>query len=337
MNKTTLLLLLFLLFSCSIDESYKSVSLRGNIVAFNGLGETLSLIDPSDQNIENDIVLTGISPNHMYHDSEYLYLVNSLSNSITIYDLDSGEVKREVYLGEGKNPWMVTGNSENLYVTCFLTKELLVISKNSWDILHIIEVGTTPQGVYIVGDYLVVTNTNYNSPKDSYGIGSITIINKRNYTDKATLELLYDEARGINPQSLFYIPGSNALYVVCSGDYRVDNDGKIFILNGTTFNINGVINIGGSPSFSQGGIKENRVYLGGIGSIRSFDLITNEIYDPLNISSSDFIPSVIVVDNYIYASMFNRDEVYIFESSLDNRVKTLQGSDGIQQLLYIKE
>lgn len=334
-----LLFIISILFlSCSVENRTLSNDSRGKIVAFNGLGETISLIDPIDRSIKNDIALTGVSPNHIKQDGDNLYLVNSLSNSIYIYSVSTLELVREVYLGIGINPWMIEYDSNNIYVTSFLKGEVLVISNKSYDIVSKIDVGTTPQALLVVKDFLVVTNTNYNGSEDSYSTGSLTIIDPKTLTPLNEIILeLESEYRGINPQSMFFIPESNKLYIVCSGDYRSDSDGLIFIYRVDDFSLEEVIEIGGSPYFSEGGIDGDIVYLGGIGSIRSFNLNSHLVYDPLPYNIGDFIPSVIFHDNFIYTSMFNRDELHIFEKTLTNRVKILQGSHGIQQLLYIKK
>lgn len=335
MNKL-ITLLIILLCSCSIEENSNSVNSSGKIVAFNGLGETLSIVDPLDKTINNDIALTGISPNHMVQDGEMLYLVNSLSNSLSIYSTLTMELLYEVYIGSGKNPWMVDFDSEMIYVTCFLTGELVVISKVSYEIISTIDVGITPQPVLVLDEFIIVGNTNYRGSTDSYDTGSLGIINRSSLTIDSEINLeSLSGYYGINPQSMFY--DSNRLFIICSGDYRSESDGLIFIYNLNDFTLEEVVEIGGSPLYSEGGIGGDRVYLGGIGSIRSFSLSSYEVYEPMLFSSSDFIPSVIYYNNYIYSSMFNRDELYIFEDSLDSRIGILQGSDGIQQLLYIKE
>jgi len=97
-----------------------------------GLGETLSRVDGSDYNVDENISFTGQSPNQIVVREAQFYVVNSLSHSIGVYDTGSYQKIREISVGAGRNPYfMAFRDNDHAYVTNFQTNTVSLINISS--------------------------------------------------------------------------------------------------------------------------------------------------------------------------------------------------------------
>lgn len=334
MNRVFTFIIVLFLFSCAQEVEDNDIDIRGKIVAFNGLAESFSVIDPDSLSISNDVALTGKAPNQMVHNGESLYLINSLDNNIIKYDIGTFEILSEIYLGSGKNPYMMDIDDKYIYVSCWMSDSVIIIDKSSEEIVTEISVGARPQGVLAVENRLYVTNVNYAYDEDKdkfvFKTGSYSLIDTDNLELIKNIDLEYK-----NPQTLLYNEVWDEIHIICSGSNSNESDGQVVVVKNDS--VLKSFNIGGSPVYGEGSITGNRVFLSGIGSIRSYNLDTYEVYEATDLGVDEFIPSVIIADDRIYVSIFSLSLVKIYDLVNLDHIKDLQGSDGVQQLLYIQE
>lgn len=333
MNKLITGLILIVVISCANIQESEIPEIQGNILLFNGLAETLSILDIDSESIYNNIKTTGIWPNHITTDTD-LILVNSGDNTVSIMDIDTLETKKDIYLGSGKNPWMSFPVSNNIYVTCYLADEVIKINRNSGEKLTSIPVQKNPQGGAIVGNRLFIGNVFTENPMSS----SISVIDLKTDKVEKNIPLPFQ-----NPQTIIPFENRNEIHIVCTGINSIDSskndDGVIIIMDSNTFEIKSTINIGGSPVYSEGSINMDKklVYLYGTTGISAYNYETNEIIDTaidnIFISGLLYIPET----NKIYASNFAGDSINIYKGDDYSYEKSVQTSDGPQQLLYIKK
>lgn len=343
MNKIFLLSLILLLLTCKQQEIVYPHEIednsKGKLVAFNGLAETVSIIDLEIETIYNNITETGSWPSHITFIDSRLYLTNSGNNSISIYNKEINFLK-SIYLGENKNPWTTfpLKNSNKLYVSCFLSNEILLVNTETENI-KVIHTGSTPQGGTISGNKLYIGNTNYKGWND-FGVGFVSVIDTVTNSHLKDIHLNYMGEVGINPQSIVEAV-ENKLYIICSG-IPGEDDGNIFIVDKNSDEISGVIKTGKSPVYSEGSIntKKNIIYLYGVGGLFSYNYSSGEIVEfAADLTNSDaFFSGLTYVEetNKIYVSEFNKALIHQFNGDDYSYEKSYQASDGVQQLLYIK-
>lgn len=339
-NKILLLLLPILLFSCKqIDDDKSFPALKNNVLAFNGLAETFSLIEVSNGRVYNDIKTTGIWPNHMTQEDDKLFLVYSGENTVSILDLDLNTIK-EIYLGVSKNPWMVfpvTG-TDNIYVTCFDSNEILLVNTIT-ESIESVHTGSTPQGGAFNNNKLYISNTHY-VEWNTFNRGTVSVIDVASSTYLEDIDLNFNGKTGINPQTVISM-NSNEIYVVCSG-IPGENDGNIFVIATTTNTITDVIETGKSPVYAEGSINttDSEIYFYGVGGLFYYNYATKTTVpfgEDITISDTFFSGLTYVPGtDEILVSDFSKDKVHVFSGNNFSYKKSYQVSDGVQQLLYIK-
>ena len=327
MNKFIWLMIPVLILSCNQKQDVYIPETKGNIIFFNGLAESLSIIDISTDTVYNDVKTTGMWPNNMTLNTN-IFLVNSGDNSISIYDPENLNLLKEIYLGTGKNPWMSfhIPNSNYLYVSCYLSDEVIKVNTNSGESIKTLTVGKNPEGGCIVDNRLFIGNT---------GSDSISVIDISADSIEETIDLkTYSSKENLNPQSIIPFPDREEIHVISTGANIV------IVFNSTTLKYKTTINVGGSPIYSEGNINYDKelVYLHGTRGISAYNYQSHEVTDSIGgldktfISGLTFIPS----KNKLYASDFSNDKIYIIDGDSYINEKTLEASDGVQQLLYIK-
>ncbi|QEN05244.1 hypothetical protein EW093_11145 [Thiospirochaeta perfilievii] len=334
MNKLLSVIITVLMLSCNNDKQIIIPEIKGNIVFFNGLAETLSVLDIPENRVYNNVQITGMWPNHLVL-TDTIILVNSGDNSISLYDDKDLHKTKEIYLGSGKNPWMTfpLPNTDFLYISCYISDEVIKVNKQSGEILKAIKVGKNPEGGCLINNRLYIGNTTSNS---------ISIINTLDDTIEKTVNLRdIIPNRIFNPQSIIPFKEREEIHVICTGENSTGvSDGVVIILNSKSLQLKSTIEVGGSPIFADGGINFSKklVYLHGTTGLGAYNYETYKkigittVFDNIFISGLLFIPET----NKIYLSNFAKDEIYILNGDSYNHEETIQASDGVQQLIYIR-
>jgi outer membrane protein assembly factor BamB len=188
----------------------------------------------------------------------------------------------------------------------------------------VISTGGIPEGVYISGDYLYVTDV-----VDFMGDWQPGQVYKY---DLETLELTGTATVGINPQIVKMGPDGN-LHVVCTGNWA-DITGQVDIVDPDDMTVEESIQLGGSPgslAFTSEGIG----YLGGggwsgEGTVYSYNALTYEVIhdaqDPIVVPAPALGVAVTDDDN-VLVCCFNSDDLVELDAD-GTLLRTLQVGDG---------
>ncbi len=349
--KKLFIILMFLtaniLQSCIKPEPFEPVGREGladskdEVFIINGLAETISVINCEDLTIKNDVMETGMWPNHIMFKDNYGYLVNSGDNNIQVFSEDSLQNLHTIDLGVNSNPWMIVFKpySDTGYVPNFIAGDVAVVDAFKQKVITRINVGTGPEGCAILGNKLYVANTSWNYEIYEFLQGTVSVININ------THQLIKTINTDKNPQSIITFPSLNEIHVICTGinGGPDSNDGKINIIDTGTDEIVKTISIGGSPSGNAVDTLNKTVYLTGIGGIQAYNYETgNVIYGSDNYliagddPENDFFSGITIdpVYNQIFICNFSYDKIIVIDRTSKKIVKTIQGSDGPQFAIY---
>jgi YVTN family beta-propeller protein len=205
----------------------------------NGNSETLSRINLQTGNVENHILTTGPVPNQIAYYNNLLYVVNSGSASLQIIDATNPHTIAEIPLPINSNPWNAAFWGDYAFVTGFSSTKVYKISLTTYIVIDSFSVGQSPAGIIVFNGKLYVTNTAFNQINNTYGQGSISVLNPANGHLIAQLDV------GKNPQTLIAAPDS-FINVICTGNYS-SNRGSIYFIDSRNEIIADSLLIGGDP------------------------------------------------------------------------------------------
>jgi YVTN family beta-propeller protein len=330
---TTLLLGVFIaipLFSQDIPRTF---------YVLNGLGQSVSKMNIETEVIENNISTVGSVANRIYTHNNFIYVVNSVPDGITVIDPNSNRVTDNISLTTGSNPWdMAFVGTNRAYVTNWLANSISVVNLDSGEEENTIEVGTAPEGILVVDNTAYVCNS---GGYPNYSHSTVSIIDVTTNSVTKTLDVL------TNPQDLALGPNGN-IYVVCTGNY-IDTHGKIVEINpfgdsDYTALVTDTIDIGGTPTdiiVTNTGIA----YLadfgdGNNGFIYAYNVITKEVLndnkDPILVGNGAM---ALLYDNLadnIYVNNFSDDAVQMLNSADGTVIETFLFGDGAQHMAILE-
>ncbi len=180
----------------------------------NSLSENLSFINLETGTVAGDTLNLGMNaiPNDIKIHNQRAYVVNSGLNEIRVIDLATLSLVNTIDLGSGTNPWSIEFVNDSLAaVSLWLTNSVALVNVNQGQVVQIIPVGVTPQGMAVLGGLLYVANAGFVAP-GQFDPGTLSVV------DLTTFQVVDTIAVGLNPQAV-QIYGSDRVVVVCSGDY----------------------------------------------------------------------------------------------------------------------
>lgn len=311
------------------------------------LSETLSLLSIKGENyftLKNDVQLAGSGINQMtYHEGE-LYTVNSLSNSVVVYDGDDLSVQREISVGAGNNPMnMVFYEDRKAYISNFLTNTVSFydLSKSEGNAIAIIDLPSDdelprsgdeqtwarPGALAVAEGKVYCAMANLTGTMVAGGPGLIAVIDPESnelskvieLTGMDTVGLLHDEPNGI-------------LYSISAGVYSTDSgftgNGAVEIIDPSTDSVTKVIEVDGAP-FEMVLAANGTAYLnnGKEAKILSFDTESFQFYEPIDIRDPEdslglsFASGLAPDGNgYLYAAEFNHDKLFVIDIENNNEI-----------------
>ncbi|GAB4377033.1 MAG: hypothetical protein Kow0042_24130 [Calditrichia bacterium] len=206
------ILSIFLL--CISLTTVYSGSIPKTAYVVNSGGNTLSVVNLQTQVVIEDTLSPGAFsfPNYMVIHQERGYVVNSGTHDIMVFDLETLQKVKTIYLPTGTNPWALEFFTDSLFaVTLFNTDEVAIVNRYTDQIVQMIPVGTSPEGIKLTGDKLYITNTGFITI-GQFDPGTVSVI------DIHTLAVVQTIPVGINPQGVDVDTQGN-LWVACTGDY----------------------------------------------------------------------------------------------------------------------
>jgi YVTN family beta-propeller protein len=350
--KVRCLCIIAVLFTSCMRDPYIPPSTRNipdaerELYVINGLAETISVIDTESREIYDDVLTTGMWPNHLLFFNEQLFLVNSGDNEIVVYDETSFEEVGSVYLGSGSNPWMIIheeGTNKG-YVPNFAAGDVSVVDLKKLTELKRIDVGKGPEGGAYLDGKVYVCNTAWDYQTFDFGEGTVSVID----TDKG--KVIETITVGENPQSAISFPDLDEVHIVCTGKNGGDDsdDGEIYIIDTTDDSVEDVLSIGGSPAWSGYGLERARniAYLTGVGGLMAYNYQTGEVlHDSSDYiffgsdAESDFFSGAAVDERegLIYCCFFSKDRIVVLDLEDYSVKETIEGSDGTQSIFLFEE
>ena len=317
---------------------------KDEVYIINGLAETLSIINCKDLKIYNDVMETGMWPNHLAFKNNKGYLVNSGENNIQVFNEDSLTISYAIDLGVNSNPWMILfgPGTDIAYVPNFVSGNVAVVNVLQKNVVKKIKAGTGPEGCALIGNKLYVANTSWDYGTFDFLQGTVSVIDINTYKVIKTINV--DK----NPQAVIAFPLRDEVHILCTGNNGGpgSDDGMINIIDTGSDTVVSSLSIGGSPSGFAVDNVSNTVYLSGTGGVQAYNYETRAILNDSGnylISGKDTendVFSGIAIDNvynHIFICNYTYDKIIVLDCASKKKIKEIQGSDGPQTPVFHHE
>ncbi|MCK4579444.1 MAG: YncE family protein [Candidatus Marinimicrobia bacterium] len=275
------------------------------LYVLNAIGVTLSQVDLETGAVTNDVATLGQWPNQVIFHNAKVYVVNSGTNNIMIFDPDNNfAAETPIALGDGNNPMnMVFYDNNTAYVSCSASGKVLKVNLSTKVVDLEITAGTGATGITMAGGKIYATNSGFN-PDYTYSPGTVTVINGSSGAVVTTVNVF------TNPQAAATDP-DGMVHVVCTGDWW-STFGKVAIIDPATDTVVDSVITEGSPGSIAISESDKMAYLGAWGmGLLSYNW---ETYAMVNDTSDYFWGaggSGVTVDTEgnVFISIWDDDEV----------------------------
>ncbi len=315
------------------------------VLVANSLGETISQVNYSagGKIVQNDIAQTGQAPNQFLVSGNTVYILNSMSNSILSFEIDTMAVNFEVSVGAGKSPFnMAFINTYELLVTNFIANDCVRLNVHpSFTGNRIIATIPLPSGAELPKDagvdstngspeaVVIDDNTAYvtmaNLDALTYtagGPGLVAIIDLPSNQVMSTIETLGRNTVGlcIDP----YLP--DKMYIISAGDmdsttWAWEGNGKIDVFNLSSKGITQSIDIPAAP-FEMVVAPTGIAYItdGMEGKLLTMDTSSHALGPDIELVETpgdySYASGLAMGPNsLLYALEFNNDELIVIDTS----------------------
>jgi hypothetical protein len=289
------------------------------LLVVNSLGQTVSAVDLSTDHVILTAFTVGRSPNQVKVARGRIYVVNSLSNSVQVFDTASFSPQGTIDLGDGANPMNIAVVGGKGYVACLLTNDVRVVNLTTRAVIKSVPAGSGTTGITAVNGKVYATNTGYSTP--AYLPGSVTVINT------VTDAVVDTVAVGTNPQAAEVGPDGR-VHVVCTGDY-VGIPGVICVIDPLSDAVVKTIPIGGTPgsiAFSSNGTAFVGYFSDGVATYngRTYAIIDSSTHKLIGAGGAGIAPDG---NGFVYVADFANDRVVKLDAA-KSVVKTYTVGDG---------
>ena len=300
---------------------------RAYLVVANSLGEDwlAARLHTADLAPLTERGLTGRAPNDLDVVGDYLYMVNSGDNTISVVELASGLTIGCIGTGTGSNPWEFAvdpANPSRAWVTCFLSGELLEIDLDARKVLRRVAVGSGLEGLWVGPTEVAVSLTGFEGTIGAFGNGTVIVLTKSTLAEHVRL------AVPPNPQTIF--TGADArLQVVCTGNFS-DVTGRVVRLEADYSAVRDTLLLGGSPQ-RVALAPDGTAYLAGFyGGILAYDTAG---FSALRTTANPLLPesgysALALVQGRLYAANFDLDAVVVVDLASGTIVDDFLAGDG---------
>lgn len=275
------------------------------VFVLNSAAKSISLIDLEKDTVYNDVATVGTWPNQLVYKDGLLYVVNSGSNNIMIFNTSTWAAQTPIDLGSGNNPNNMVFYDDNIvYVACSMSNKVLKVNLASRAVVGSINTGVGSTGIIKHNNKIYVCNTAFNGSTYTYGQGTVQVIDPSNDQVIKTINV------PTNPFDLKAVPDGK-IHVVCVGNYW-DIPGKIAIIDPTTNTLVDSIAIGGAPGNIAISEDDNIAYLTVWGAgLMSYNTATKQVlHGPDNTILGKGGSGVLVdVDGNVFVSVWDDDQV----------------------------
>jgi YVTN family beta-propeller protein len=130
-----------------------------------------------------EIETIGPTSNAIRPGGDYLWIVESGSNTVSRYSPQTGRLERNfIDVGNGHNPFDIAVDPEasKAYVTNYLADSITVADTETGRVLREVEAEPLdkPEGVAVVGDHLYVSNVHYTGGEEPFDAGSVVVFER---------------------------------------------------------------------------------------------------------------------------------------------------------------
>jgi len=332
------------------------------ILIANGLGESITLVERKNGTWSSvgDVMETGQSPNQLTYFHGLCYIVNSLSNSVQVFDPDTFETVREISTGFGTNPMNIAFIDETrALVSCHLTNEALIIDISGDAVGDRIlkripmpdseslpqDDGVTtyarPGGIAVIGNAAYVACENLDVFSTAGGPGIVVAIDLVSFEVENIIEMT-----GRNTSQLLYSSRfPERLIVMSAGDYEGVTG---YVGNGTVESIDlgsgeifQSIDVEGAPISGVIG-EDDILHLENAseGKVIRVDLRTGVELGGFTLPSYgeqfSFASSILSLPGLLLATNFNSDRLHIVDPSDGTMLAELGTGDGPDAMAVIE-
>jgi len=275
------------------------------LYVMNSGATSLSLVDLETDAVLNDVATLGQWPNQVTYHGGKVYVVNSGTNNIMIFDPDNNFAAEAIVLGDGNNPMnLVIYDDNTAYVACSMSGKVLKVNLTTKTVDMEITAGTGTTGIALADGKIYATNTGFNSDY-TYSPGTVTVINGATGAVVTTIDV------GLNPQAAAMDP-DGLVHVVCTGDWGATAAGAISVINPATDAVVQTIDIGGTPGSIAISESDGMAYLGVWGSgLLSYNWETYAVVNGIDdyIWGSGGSGLTVDTEGNIFISIWSTDEV----------------------------
>lgn len=276
------------------------------VYVLNSAATSISVIDLENDQVFNNVATVGTWPNQILYYDGKVYVVNSGSNNIMIFDPDNNWAdETPIDLGAGNNPMnMVFYDNTTAFVACSMSNKVLKVDMSSKTVTAEIDAGVGTTGICLADGKVYATNTAFDGATYTYGQGTVTVIDP----DDATVITTIDVAT--NPQSCAVAPDGK-VHVVSTGNY-VDAFGVITVIDPSTNTVTDTLAIGGSPGGIAISTPDNLAYLSvwGMGCLVYNTSTLAIVHGPDDMFHGSGGSGVLVSpQGYVFLSMWDDDQV----------------------------
>ncbi len=313
----------FLFASCDDSSTGPEVPDSSDVLfVLNSMANSISVVDIETGQVYNDVAIVGIWPSQITYYNNKVYVVNSGSNNIEIFDSEGLTKLGAISLGADNNPMtFVVLNDQKGYVASSQSNTVKVINLSNNTITKTIDVGIGATGIAISNGKVYAANTAFDGSTFEYGQGTVSIIDTSTDTVIKTLNV------PTNPQDIAVAP-NGYVHVVCTGDY-MDVKGKVVVIDPANDTIVQTVDIGGSPGKIH--ISENNIgYVGTFSegvftyNAATYAVINSPDNPVINRGGSGIVSDI---EGNIYIADFNADQVVKLNSN-NEIVATFDVGDG---------
>jgi len=227
------------------------LSAAEKIYVVNALGDQGTISRLENGAISNNIANTGKFPNDIKYHNGKLFVLNSGTNNVKIYDepslADAGSCELQA---AGSNPWKMAISNSKIYITSLYGTGVEVWTTGGVFVKTITIPGLTPYAgtgaAFTVGNKVFINRNNYFY--DS-GSGSMVYNTEKMFViNSETDEIITSFTSGVNVAAM-EIDNNNKLHVLCTGN-RANITGYVKTFNTTTYAMVDSLYLGSQPGAS---------------------------------------------------------------------------------------
>lgn len=193
-----------------------------------------------------------------------LVIVVNNSHKLEIVDPVTFESKQTVSFEDGTSPRYVQEAGDLIFVTTF-SDDVLVLNSD-YEVIERLEIGARTEGIGLVDNRIIVAESFF---ADFSSASHLSVINTSTFEVEERIELR-------SGPSAVFVDSESKIWVTTSGDFGEDN-GAVYVLDGTTFEQIEVIELGSSAGAFTVSEAQGMAFISGGGQVRSIDLTTYEL------------------------------------------------------------